>query len=86
MTDSQLALLSVVALDAAVAGFVIGGFWFSVVLLRGLGNKVGYSLVPLGFSRPKGGTLAGIGVGVSVGVFAVLLSMIVNPLSALVLE
>ncbi len=79
-------MLSVVALDAAVAGFVIGGFWFSVVLLRGLGNKVGYSLVPLGFSRPKGGTLAGIGVGVSVGVFAVLLSMVVNPLSALVLE
>ena len=86
MTDSQVALLSVLALDAAVAGFVIGGFWASVALLRSLGNKVGYSLAPLGFSRPKGGTLAGIGVGISVGVFAVLLSMVVNPLSVLVLK
>ncbi|MBA2535599.1 MAG: CPBP family intramembrane metalloprotease [Rubrobacter sp.] len=86
MTDSQVALLSVVALDAAVAGFVIGGFWLSVVLLRSFGNKVGYSLVPLGFSRPKGGILAGIGVGIAVGVFAVLLSIVVNPLSALVLD
>jgi membrane protease YdiL (CAAX protease family) len=86
MTDSQLALLSVVALDAAVAGFVIGGFWLSIALLRSFGNKAGYSLVPLGFARPEGGTLAGVGVGISVGVFAVLLSMVVNPLSVLVLE
>lgn len=86
MTDSQVALLSVVALDAAVAGFVIGGFWISVVLLRSFGKTVGYSLVPLGFSRPKGGTLAGIGVGIAVGVGALILSMIVNPLSVFVLE
>jgi membrane protease YdiL (CAAX protease family) len=86
MTDSQLALVSVVALDTFVAGCVIGGFWLSIVLLRSFGRKVGYSLVPLGFSRPKGGTLAGVGVGISVGVFAVLLSMVVNPLSVLVLD
>jgi uncharacterized protein len=86
MTDSQVALLSVAALDAAVAGFVIGVFWISVGLLRSFGKKVGYSLIPLGFSRPKGGTLAGIGVGISVGIFAVLLSMVVNPLSVLVLD
>lgn len=79
-------MLSVVALDAAVAGFVIGGFWISVALLRSFGKKVGYSLVPLGFSRPKGGLLAGIGVGVAVGVFAILLNVVVNPFSVLVLE
>jgi membrane protease YdiL (CAAX protease family) len=86
VADAQGALLSVVLLDAAVAGFVIGGFWISVALMRSFGNKVGYSLAPLGFSRPKGGIPAGIGVGMVVGVFAILLSFVVNPLSMLVLE
>jgi membrane protease YdiL (CAAX protease family) len=84
--DAQGALLSVVALDALVAGFAIGGFWVSVLLMRSLGNKVGYSLSPLGFSRPGGGILGGIGIGMFVGVFAIVLSFAVNPLSALVLE
>ncbi len=86
MADARGALLSVVLLDAAVAGFVIGGFWISVFLMRSYGNKVGYSLAPLGFSRPRGGIPAGIGVGMVVGVFAILLSFVVNPLSMLVLE
>ncbi len=86
MADARGALLSVVLLDAAVAGFVIGGFWISVFLMRSYGNKVGYSLVPLGFSRPRGGILAGIGVGMAAGVFVILLSFVVNPLSVLVLE
>jgi uncharacterized protein len=86
VSDPQAALLSVVMLDAAVAGFVIGVFWVSVALMRSFGNKVGYSLAPLGFSRPKGGILAGFGVGIAVGIGAVLLSMAVNPLSILVLK
>jgi membrane protease YdiL (CAAX protease family) len=86
VTDSQGALLSVIALDAAVAMFVIGGFWISVLLMRSFGNKVGYSLAPLGFSRPSGGVLGGIFVGMFVGVFAIVLSFVVNPLSAFVLE
>jgi membrane protease YdiL (CAAX protease family) len=84
--DPQSALLSVVALDAAVAGFVIGGFWISVFLLRSFGNKVGYSLAPLGFSKPEGGVPKGIVFGMVVGVFAIVLSFAVNPLSAFVLE
>ena len=79
-------MLSVVVLDAAVAGIVVGVFWLAVSLLRRFGKKVGYSLAPLGFSRPRGGFLAGIGAGVAVGVGAVLLGMIVTPLSVLVLE
>ena len=86
MGDAQGALLSVVALDAVVAGFVIGGFWVSVLLMRSFGNKVGYSLAPLGFSRPSGGVLGGIAVGMVVGVFAIVLSFAMNPLSAFVLE
>jgi membrane protease YdiL (CAAX protease family) len=76
----------VVVLDAVVAGFVIGGFWVSVLLMRSFGNKVGYSLAPLGFSKPKGGTLGGIVLGMVVGIFAIVFSFAVNPLSTLVLE
>jgi uncharacterized protein len=86
MADPQSTLLSVVFLDTAVTGAVIGGFWLAASLLRSFGKKVGYSLAPLGFSRPTGGFLAGIGVGMAVGVGAVLLSMIVTPISVLVLE
>ena len=86
MADPQGTLLSVVLLDSAVAGVVIGGFWLAVTWMRSFGKKVGYSLAPLGFSRPRGGILAGIGTGVAVGVGAFLLSMIVTPLSVLVLE
>jgi len=84
--ETQTALLGVVVLDAAVAMFVIGGFWASVLLMRSFGYKVGYSLAPLGFSKPKGGVLGGIFLGIFVGVFAVVLSFVVNPLSVFVLE
>jgi membrane protease YdiL (CAAX protease family) len=86
MADPQDALLSVVVLDALVAGAVIGGFWLAVLLMRSFGKKIGYSLAPLGFSRPRGGILAGIVTGMAVGVGALLLGMIVKPLSALTLE
>jgi uncharacterized protein len=86
MADPQGTLLSVVLLDAAVAGIVVGIFWLAVSLLRRMGKKIGYSLAPLGFSRPRGGALAGIGAGMAVGTGAFLLSMIVTPLSVLVLE
>jgi membrane protease YdiL (CAAX protease family) len=84
--ESQGALLSVVIMDAAVAGLVVGGFWLSVLLMRRFGNKVGYSLAPLGFSRPAGGVVGGVFLGVFVGVFAIALSFAVNPLSAYLLE
>jgi membrane protease YdiL (CAAX protease family) len=86
MADPQNALLSVVLLDAAVAGILVGVFWLAVSLLRRWGKKIGYSLAPLGFTRPRGGFLAGIGAGMAVGVGAVILSMIVTPLSVLLLE
>jgi membrane protease YdiL (CAAX protease family) len=86
MADPQGTLLSVVLLDAAVAGMVVGIFWLAVSLLRRMGKKIGYSLAPFGFSRPRGGALAGIGAGIAVGIGAFFLSMIVTPLSVLVLE
>ena len=79
-------MLSVVLFDVAVAGSVVGVFWLAVSLLRRWGKKIGYSLAPLGFSRPRGGFVAGIGAGMAVGIGTVLLSMIVNPISVFVLE
>jgi uncharacterized protein len=86
MADSQNALLSIVVVDTLAAAAVIGFFWLIVLWMRGFGKKVGYSLAPLGFSRPRRGILAGIGAGMAVGVGAILLSVIVNPISFLVLE
>ncbi len=86
VVDAQSALLSVVLLDAVIAGLVVGGYWLAVTLMRIAGRKSDYSLAPLGFSRPRGGLLAGVVIGAVVGVGAVLVSAIVNPLSVLVLE
>jgi len=86
MADSQDVLLSVVVLYSGAVGAVIGGFWLAVTWMRSFGKKVGYSLTPLGFSRPRGGILAGVGTGMAVGVGAILFGMVVKPLSALVLE
>ncbi len=84
--DPQQALLSVLALNLALVALTVGAYWGGVLVARSFGIKAGYSLVPLGFSRPQGGFLAGAGIGVAVGVGGVILSMIVNPLSVLVLD
>ena len=86
MADSQDALLSIVVLYSMAAVAVVVGFWLVVAWMRSFGKKVGYSLAPLGFSRPQGGFLAGVGTGMAVGVGAILFGMVVKPLSVLVLE
>lgn len=86
MVDAQGTLLATVSLYTVIAGLVVGGFWLAVTLMRIAGRETAYSLAPLGFSRPRGGVLVGIGAGVAVGVGGVLVSAIVKPLSVLVLE
>ncbi|QIN81765.1 CPBP family intramembrane metalloprotease [Rubrobacter tropicus] len=79
-------MLSVVMTNTAVAALVICVFWLGVTVARALGRKASFSLAPLGFSRPKGGVLAGIGTGIAVGVGAIVMSVIVNPISAYLLD
>jgi uncharacterized protein len=79
-------LLSVILLNVVLVGLTVGLFWGGVLVVRGFGGKAGYSLAPLGFSRPRGGVLVGIGAGVAVGVGAVIASMPLNLASAFVLE
>jgi membrane protease YdiL (CAAX protease family) len=61
-------------------------FWLGVVAARLLGRKASFSLAPLGFRRPGGGLFAGVGLGVAVGAGAILMSIIVNPISVYVLD
>jgi len=61
-------------------------FWLGVVVARALGRKASFSLAPLGFRRPDGGLLAGAVLGVAVGVGAIVVSIIVNPISAFALD
>jgi membrane protease YdiL (CAAX protease family) len=86
MAESQSALLSIIVMDTLAAAALVLFYWLAILWLRSLGKKAGYSLTPLGFSRPRGGILAGIGTGMAVGFGTVLLSMIMNPISVLVLE
>ena len=86
MADAQGSLLSTVVLDTLVVGAVVGVFWLAVSWMRSFGKQVGYSLAPLGFSRPRDGYFSGIRAGMAVGVGALLLSIVVKPLSIFVLE
>ena len=86
VNDPQGTLLSVVLTNTAVAVLVVCLFWLGVVAARLLGRKASFSLAPLGFRRPGGGLFAGVGLGVAVGAGAILMSIIVNPISVLVLD
>lgn len=75
-----------ILLDTALAGLTVSLFWAGVLVARALGLKAGYSLAPLGFRRPRGGVLAGTGVGVAVGVGAVIVSFPINAASAFIVD
>jgi uncharacterized protein len=76
----------VVLLNVVLVGLTVGLFWGGVLVVRSFGGKAGYSLAPLGFSRPRGGVFAGIGVGVAVGVGAVIASLPINVASTFILD
>lgn len=79
-------LLLVVLQSAVLAAATIGLYWAGVFVVRWFGREASYSLRPLGFTRPRGGFLAGLGIGVSAGFGAFLMGAIVSVLSALALE
>ena len=75
-----------ILLDTALAGLTVGLFWAGVLVARALGSKSGFSLAPLGFRRPRGGILAGTGIGVAVGLGAVIASFPINAAAVFVLD
>jgi uncharacterized protein len=86
LDDPSQALLFVVVQDTAFFVLTIGFFWVGVSVARRLGRPVGYSLAPLGFSKPKRGYLAGVGLGLTVGTVVLVASLLITPLSAYVVE
>lgn len=75
-----------VVLNAVLAGLTVGLYWGGVLVARALGMKACYSLAPLGLSWPRGGVLAGVGVGMAVGVGALIASLPINAASVFVLD
>ncbi|MFL6057849.1 MAG: hypothetical protein ACJ732_02940, partial [Rubrobacteraceae bacterium] len=75
-----------ILLDTALAGLTVGLFWAGVLVARALGSKTGYSLAPLGFRWPRAGVPAGTGVGVAIGVGAVIVSFPINAASAYIVD
>jgi hypothetical protein len=84
--EPQERLLLVVLINVTLASLTIGLFFAGVFVARRFGSQVGYSLSALGFVRPRGGFLAGAGIGVLVGFGAMLVGAMINALSVAVLE
>lgn len=75
-----------ILLDTALAALTVSLFWAGVLVARALGLKAGYSLAPLGFRWPRAGVLSGTGVGVAIGVGAVIVSFPINAASAYIVD
>ena len=84
--DPSRALLFVVMQDTVFFVLTIALFWVGVSVARWLGKPVDYSLAPLGFSVPKNGYFAGVGLGLAAGFLALIASLLIAPLSAYVVE
>lgn len=76
----------VVLQDLGFFALAIFSFWCGVLVTRRLGKKVGYSLAPLGFSKPRGGYLGGVALGLLVGLGGLAANLLIAPLTAGVLE
>lgn len=87
MPSDPVEILSGVLLsDSIVLGLVIGFFWTGVFVARRLGGAASYGLGALGLARPKRGYLAAMGLGLTIGALALVLSGPLNLLSVFVLE
>ena len=86
LNDPGVLLLSVVVQNVVLIVLTVGLFWAGVFVARRFGVKAGYGLGGLGVSRPRGGFFVGAGIGFLVGLGAVIGSLVIGGLSAVVLE
>lgn len=84
--DPGLILLLLALQNAVLLVITLGAYLSGVFVLRRLGRGVSFSLAPLGFSRPANGYLGGIGIGVAVGLGALVASFLLNVISRYGLE
>lgn len=78
--------LVVILQNAVLATLTIGLYWAGIFVARRFGSGAGYSLAALGLVRPRNGFLTGAAVGFVIGLAAILMSLLVSGLSAVVLE
>lgn len=86
INESQQVLVSTAILDASLAAITLVAFWLGVFAFRWFGAAFGYSVSALGLSRPKMGTFTGAGLGLLVGVGALVVNSPLSALSAFLLE
>ena len=87
MPNDPLVLLVLVALQNVVLIVItLVTFWIGVFLIRLFGGRAGYSLRALGLSRPSPGLLKGIGLGLLVGIGALVASTVVSAITATLLR
>lgn len=86
ISEPQRALEMVVLQNVILTVLTIGLFWLGVFVARRFGKSPSYSLAALGFSRPRVGAFAGMGIGLLVGIGALMVSIPVNLVSAYILN
>ncbi len=86
INDPRQALAATAVMEAAFVLLTLLVFFAGVFAARRLGRPAGYSLAPLGFSRPRGGVLAGAMIGVFVGLGAVVMTAVVRLLTIPIFE
>jgi len=86
LSDPVQALSLVLLQDTLILVLVLGFFWAGVFVARRLGRPASYGLGALGLARPKRGHFAAVGLGLTIGAAALILSGPLNLLSVFVLE
>ncbi len=86
VNEARETILSVATFNATLLLATVGAFWAGVFILRRLGGTASYSLSSLGFSKPTTGIWGGFGLGFLVGLGSLIVSAVLNPITAFVLE
>lgn len=86
VSEAREAIFSVAAFNATLVLATVGFFWAGVFIVRSVGRPVSYSLSALGFRAPKMGIVGGFGLGFLVGLGSLVVSAVLNPATAIVLE
>lgn len=84
--EPGLTLLLVVLQNVVFLVVTVGVFWAVILVMRAFGRRKSFSLSPLGFARPANGLWRGLGLGLAVGVGALVVSFPLSALSAYFLE
>lgn len=85
-TNFQTLMLLVVLQNVILLSLVIGLYWVGVFVARLIGRKPGFSLAPLGFTKPRSGYSSGIGLGFLVGILAYVASLFIGGITSVVLR